>query len=464
MNIGNYAGLFSGSGLLQEDPCKTNISCMWAFVQGSTDTYACGGHPEQLAVPFGMDGKYISNEIWSPFVAVAGSGTEWNTEFDVYRDVPVDNLVFYTVRARTLVGACPTAWKSRNIRFEGADKDWYRHVEPLGGIVALNNATHVQVALGVVDMCPFWCGTIGTGNCHSHAPLFDSVKVYRVDTVGPQWTVRDVDLLQDTFATDGTLTGTARVDMARDIKPKRLRVHPPGDSAIVWSLIDADYASGTSTGSSGLSDDPTLSTFIGRHKTKKQAYMYVAVWPLGQPGKSGAPLSEGPGGQANRYPFSGTVVAGGVTWTKIRMDYTYTGMPRTPATAAVSPQDPYVANRFNVDLNDNLFTPGDTICYFFSATSPGGTTYYSDQWRVTNSIDDVAANPMELTILPAGGFNRGGDILYVDGADGARCSALLRRRVHGPGSAESSIATTCVDHPRRWATAWRAASTTWWLS
>jgi hypothetical protein len=97
---------------------------------------------------------------------------------------------------------------------------------------------------------------------------------------------------------------------------------------------------------------------------------------------------------------------------------------------------PYVANRFNFDVNDNLFTPGDTVCFFYGATSPGGTSYYSDQWHVTNSIAEVAATPMEFTILPAGGFNRGGDILYVDGADGfgsqpyfdARSSPRARRQ------------------------------------
>ena len=33
-------------------------------------------------------------------------------------------------------------------------------------------------------------------------------------------------------------------------------------------------------------------------------------------------------------------------------------------------------------------------------------------------MSEAANNAMEVTVLPAGGFNRGGDILYVDGADG----------------------------------------------
>jgi hypothetical protein len=98
------------------------------------------------------------------------------------------------------------------------------------------------------------------------------------------------------------------------------------------------------------------------------------------------------------------------------MDYTYTG---TAAVAGLGTgTQPRNSTRFNVDLNDNLITPGDTIEYFYSATSLDGTTYFSTNWGSSANVTDVADNPMEVTMLPAGGFNRGGDILYVDGADG----------------------------------------------
>ena len=132
--------------------------------------------------------------------------------------------------------------------------------------------------------------------------------------------------------------------------------------------------------------------------------------------KVGEDMSEGPGGTLNRFPFVGTQLIGGVLWTCIRMDYTYTGTAAVPGWGTSG--QPIIANRFCVDLNDNLFTPCDTICYFYCATSTQGTTYYSSQWGSTADINEVAANPMELTILPAGGWKRGGDILYVDGADG----------------------------------------------
>ncbi len=416
---GDNAILLRGSEILQEDPCKTNLSCMWAFIKNSASFYNCGGFPAQKVVPYVNDrGEYISNEIWSPLIPLSGSGTTLNLRYDVYRNLPQDALIYYTTKVRTVVSGCPSSWKTTNAFFNGDDNEWFTQTDALGGLVTLAGATHVQVALGVIDLCPAFCGVQGTGNCHTPAPMFDNITVYRVNIAGPQWSVRDIDLFQDAFASDGTLTGKGRADTAVDIKPNSSPSFTPGDSGIVFSCMDGNFA-GTATNTSGLSNDPNLSTFIGRHKTKKQVYMWVAVWPQGQANKSGDGLSEGPGGQANRYPHIVTkdyVDSHGVTWTAIRADFTYQGTSAVPGLG--TGVQPIVDNRFNVDLNDNLFVPGDTICFFYGATSPGGTTYYSDQWHATDNIAEVAANPMEFTVLPAGGFNRGGNILYVDGADG----------------------------------------------
>jgi len=62
-----------------------------------------------------------------------------------------------------------------------------RRVHPAG-------AANVQFALGAIDACGFWCGIYGSGSCHSHAPLIDQVKFYRLAFAGPQWNVRDIDL------------------------------------------------------------------------------------------------------------------------------------------------------------------------------------------------------------------------------------------------------------------------------
>ena len=432
--FGNYLALFKkGSGANFEDPCLPNIGCYWAALQGSTDFYSCGSpsQPAQKVVPYknpnGTPGnflirgtQYIANEIWSPFIPLSGSGSEFRLRYTVYRDLPLDNLVFHYWRVRAIpASGCPGKWSDSGNYYYGDSKDWALVEYSIGSRLDLTAGTSMQVSLGVIDLCSAWCGVLGSGACHSPAPYFDSVKVLRVSTTGPQWEVRDVDMLQDTFSANGTLTGTARADAALDIKPAASASITPGDSAVVFFLADPKYANGVNTLSSGLLADPVVSTFVGRHKTKRQAYMYVSVWPQGQAAKTGAALSEGPGGQANRYPFMGTQVIGGNTWTKIRMDYTYKGTAFNPGDGHPAPNaPPYIASRFNVDLNDNVFTPGDTVCYFFSASSTDGTSYFSTEFGTTTDINAVAANAMEFTVLPAGGYNHGGNILYVDGADG----------------------------------------------
>jgi hypothetical protein len=72
---------------------------------------------------------------------------------------------------------------------------------------------------------------------------------------------------------------------------------------------------------------------------------------------------------------------------------------------------------FCLDLNDNLFVPGDTIYFFFGATSaaPGGKiNYWSPFTGTTFTMNAALDEPGECTILPTPGRN----ILYVDDFDG----------------------------------------------
>jgi hypothetical protein len=436
--FGNFLALFKKAGANYEDQCLDNLSCYWAAILGSGEFYTCGtpSQPAQRIVPHkNVRNEYISNEIWSPTIPInTTTGSDFRLRYTVYRDLPLDNLIFHVWHVRTIdTAGCPGAWQDRNFVYYGDFKDWALTENLIGSKINVNTGASIQIAVGVLDMCPFWCGDIGSGTCHSPAPYIDQVKVLRIQEFGPQWDVRDLDTFNDNFAEDGTTTGTGRFDGANDIKATENPVFTPADSGIVLFLVDPKYQSGAGTLASGLLAHAPASTFIGRHKTKRQVYIYVAVWPLDNtddPGdKVGADLSDGPGGYANRYPFVATQSIGGVLWTKILMDYTYSGTATNPGLGEFLPlgctpgvdctsADPVVPARFNVDLNDELFEPCDTICYFYAATSTDGTSYYSSFWGSTANINDVAANPMEVTILPAGGWKRGGDILYVDGFDG----------------------------------------------
>jgi hypothetical protein len=398
---GDFAELYPGVSVLQNlTPCGPNSSFLWGFFDDpAVNNYGCAGFPEQGVIPYGnADGLYIQNEIWSPKIPVTGGGNEFLLDYSVYHDGPFSSLggtslVLPTWQVRSWVGDSPGQWKGQGFIFFIDQRGWYMTQIPIARFID-PGATHIQVALGVQDICPAYCWFYGQPVCHSHAPLYDDVRVMRVDTPGPQFVVRHYELFQDNFAEDGTLTGTARADVAMDILSPSSPGIRPGDSLTV-TVFDPALAADAFTG-------------VG-----PAVYAYVAVWPENQPGKSGAEM-EAPKSRSigKRFPHVGSLVNDGVTWYCFRMDSVFT----TAGTA--------VEDRYCFDLNDTLFNPGDTICYFFKATNIGNeSSYFSRELDgqgenfVTGNIEEAFDSPMEFTILPAGGWRRGGDILYVDVSD-----------------------------------------------
>jgi hypothetical protein len=195
LTFGDFGVLFSGATLLQEDGCVDNANGVWGFFNGSPDNYACGGHPGQAAVPFRIEGEtasqwddlFIDNEIWSPVIdwthdlngtPVPAAANIAYLEFDVYKDLPLENLVFYSWHVRGVVDGCAQKWQNNHFVYYGGEKNWFRHREQVAGHVVAG-ATEIQLALQVIDMCNYWCGIYGDGSCHSHAPLFDNVRLVR---------------------------------------------------------------------------------------------------------------------------------------------------------------------------------------------------------------------------------------------------------------------------------------------
>jgi hypothetical protein len=401
---GDFSALYPGVTVVQEDPCVTNLTNLWGWFDDLT-TYWCAWpipYPSQGAMrytafnEFTEDYYSLNNEIWSPRIPFVGEGSEVRLSFLVYRDMPLENTQFYLWSVRSWIDGCPGPWKSAGFPYYGSQKDWLRtdfsigeYIDPL--------ADEIQIAVGAWDGCIVFCFSgpgFGCECCHSHAPLVDEIRVTRVNVTGPQSTVRHLDLFQDTFAEDGTLTGYARADAADDVGPY-LTIRP-GDS-ITLTVSDPQ---------TGLATDPT--TGVG-----PAVYAYIALWPMNQPGKT-APDLEAPetGAIGTRYPFVGNLTQDGVTWHCFRMD------------SARAADGTPVADRYCFDLNDSVFTPGDTICYVFRATNLNGDSrYFSRKFDgqgenfATSDIAEAMASPMEFTVLPAGGSNRGGDILYVDDAD-----------------------------------------------
>lgn len=179
-NYGDFGALVNGASVLQEDPLTTNTTYFWSFYNGSTVNYACGGHPEQTAIPYSKDilgtPTGLRSEIRSPVLSPPTGYDGFILSFDVYRDLPVDNLVFYTYRVRSLVSGCWTPWIYANSLYGGPSKDWYRFQADISNKMD-PNATSFQVAIQAGDYCPEWCGIYGSGACHSHSPLIDNVAI-----------------------------------------------------------------------------------------------------------------------------------------------------------------------------------------------------------------------------------------------------------------------------------------------
>jgi len=392
---GQHMALFSGNSLVQQDVCAKNLSCQWAAISGSAETYACGGFPLQAAVPKGNgEGQYLNNSVWSPSIALFGTGAVINLQFTAYRDMTLDGLVFYSwdVASINAVG-CQGAWRNRGEVYYGDQKDYLVDTFPVGDLIPAS-ATSMRVRFGVVDMCGVWCGVLGAGACHAHAPLLDKVRVYRVDIFGPAWSARDKDMFQDTFPSDGSDTGIGRADAALSITASASPTILPGDSA---RIICSDPITAVPvTNPSGLATDN-----LGGGNGNKAIYLWVHVLDSGSPSgtKTGAALSGGA-----LYPFKDTQVADGKTWTRIQC------WLRIVSTST-----------FVVDLNDNLFEAGDVVEFFFGAISAAGFTSYcsgSNLGFVQSNVNVAALNASEFTILPLVPGTSGTDILYVDGMDG----------------------------------------------
>ncbi len=388
----SYMALVPGTTLIpQLDVCAKNLSCLWAAISGSTETYACGGFPQQAAVPkVNSQGQYLNAEIISPLIPLTGTGNRINFQYWRYHEGSLDNLVYAVWYVRSVVDGCEGEWRGRNFIGFPIQPTWNRITSTIGDLIE-PGASHLRIKLGIADLCGFYCGVFGTGACHSHTPLLDNVSVYRVDIVGPVWSTRDIDMFQDTFPVDGTDTGIGRADAALSITASGSPTILPGDSARV-TCSDPITAVPVTNPSGLLTDD------LGGANGNKACYLWVHVLDSGVPSgtKTGAVLSGGA-----RYPFKDTQVAFGKTWTRIQC------WLRVNTT-----------NIFVVDLNDNLFEAGDVIEFFFGATSTSGFTSYasgSNLAFVQSDVELAADVASEFTILP---LDDPTDILYVDGMDG----------------------------------------------
>ena len=390
-------GIYSGlaMGLQSRDPCGNNFSTVVMFFEGSP--YPSQDYPGLFETPYctGAGGieKPCQNEmIVSPPIDLTRYSTGrdnvqdaaiptgelpalggFRLEHAVYSDNPMNTLVFRTYEIRNIENGCRGSWIGPSLWFPYEPTGWWTSWWDISHIVT---ADTIQVSLGIVDMCSEWYGVYGNCEDHTPAPWYDNVRIRRWDHSGPQWSVRRIELFQDTFPqeVDGSMNPMeefCRADMANDVAPgEDFDRIDPGDSAVV--TVAAPNSGGLDTLGTG----------------EARVYFHCNVEFLGPDGKpdiAGAQL-------AGTY---GTYVSDNGDWTILLCE------PAATSSGNIAP------DRYCIDLNDALFTRGYMIEYYFKAYDILGNSSTRPE-----DAEQADGDRYEFTCLPTLRMVPG--VLYVD--------------------------------------------------
>ena len=259
------------------------------------------------------------------------------------------------------VGGCAQGMAQRQPVNYGDDTDWLESINEIGRLID-PAATSIQISIGAWDMCGVCCGTVGSRLVPQ--PLAADRQLRRQarrdqrSAVDPEQLGR---LFQDNFATTEPSPVRSATTGANDILPVANSDILPGDSATA-TVVDPVV---------GIATDPV--TGVGLRSTP--------TWPCRPQGQAG---QVGRGAHGQRDALAGGGLGRGRTantWYKVRFDNA-----RTQNNTTIVP-DVYC-----VDLNDNLFTPGDTIEYFYDGMSVGGAkSYFFGGYHAFDNFDASGA-------------------------------------------------------------------------
>ncbi|MCK4539408.1 MAG: T9SS type A sorting domain-containing protein, partial [Candidatus Krumholzibacteria bacterium] len=385
---GSYAGL--SCNLFTDDPCGENVSTQIVFFHGSA--WPSVDPPGLFNTPFcigpgGLEAPCQDEIVISPVIDLGrySSGCDENQDtpippaslpnmgglvlkYSTYSDLPLQNLVFDVWGVRSIdESGCPGLWRDYGY--------WYfiyykGYMQSSAYISDLVDSDHIQVMLGVVDMCDSWFDSYGNCANHTPAPWYDNVRLYTYDSSGPQWSTRDLDLFQDNFPSEEfDLESFVRIDAANDLRANDDPVIDPGDSAVV--SCSALMAGGLDTLGTG----------------EERIYCHVWAEYIGDDG-----LKSDLYGPSLEGTYGTYVSDDGGQWTVFLMPTAITG-------AGNEAEDKYM-----IDLNDSLFTRGYEIKYYFKAFDLDGN--FSTHPENAESGGWI----YEVTCLPT--LNSG--VLFVD--------------------------------------------------
>ena len=383
---GIYGALYSG--LFSEDVCFTNGTYAWAFFDLNTTD-------PQYPIPVTAYGPpYFDNGIQSPILdrahalddatgvsvqSVMGPDSQVLLYWDVYRDLPLNALIFYQyyISAETVELSCPGPWANDNTVYYGDDNAWAQW--NIDGTIDVatsagpNTITGLDVRLTTVDQCGVWCNTNGDGTGHTPAPYFDNVQLMVVNTSAIAWNIDVFRRFQDNFPEAGT--GKVRIDSSIDVQPTASTTLVIGDSTRIELNMDLD---------GGIMPDVT--SVPG--ETRPSLYMYSRVVAGPHMGSTDPAMGDPDISDGIYSPHVGTAVVNGETWNVAIADTCRYQGTNSPGAWAF-------------DFAEDYFEGGDIIELYYKGTSGNATT--QTRPRYAESTDPLLRSYYRVRCLPTAG-------------------------------------------------------------
>ncbi len=328
--------------------------------------------------------SYLDNSIQSPPLEMAhelgdplgsplalNSDTALHLSYWAYMDNPLDPLVFQTwsVAAQTQELPCLSTFRGDEVVYYADNRQWLVRSHNVTQQVAESalggTVTGVTVKLNVVDMCGYWCGSVGTGLGHTPAPYFDNVRLMLVSESGIAWNVSEFHRFQDSFPLGGD--SNVRLDSAINVEPVSSPTLVIGDSTVVGLNMDLD---------GGILElfNPNSGVML------PALHLWYRVIEGPHAGSTDHwAMADQDASDGIWSPTVGTQIFNTEIWNGMQADSArYQGqvLPLSPS--------PY---RFAFDFNDAYFLPGDIIAFFFRAESVNGTIVTDPPYATSGDPD-----------------------------------------------------------------------------
>ncbi|MBC8367224.1 T9SS type A sorting domain-containing protein [bacterium] len=182
---GDFAALYHSLPFAGSD--DINESYSWAFFD--PEFLGTGEWEGIPLIPYGP--PFLDNSIRSPVLSTYSSGEPFVFEpafdiilqFDVYQNLPLDNVVFYDFAIDAIgdVDWGPDCFSIERYYRHGDQREWDHYTAIVTGYMMIcppaTEIVALQIRLGVSDLCWAWCDEWGSGEFRTPGPAFDNVRI-----------------------------------------------------------------------------------------------------------------------------------------------------------------------------------------------------------------------------------------------------------------------------------------------